>query len=125
MKTTSTGLRHPDALPWSLASRGIVTLPLTPALSPSEEERVPGGRVRGNPDGSLKFLASGVLSVLVLVVAPALGLAQGAPEDNGLWPVTATFDANAGANNSQTEHAGVSIGDNNNVIIGWEDDFGA
>ena len=32
--------------------------PLTPALSPSEGERVPEGRVRGNSQDSRGFLAS-------------------------------------------------------------------
>jgi hypothetical protein len=48
----------------------------------------------------------------------------GAPETNGITPKTVTFYVNnlEDINNGSTESLGVSIANNGNVIIGWEDD---
>ena len=56
-------LKHPVPPPCLDGDREIDVRPLTPALSPSEGERVPVGRVRGISDDSRKFLASAVLSL--------------------------------------------------------------
>ena len=53
---------HPDLPPWAEADRGIQARPLTPALSPSDGERVPAGRVRGISSGSGQFHTAGVQS---------------------------------------------------------------
>jgi hypothetical protein len=48
----------------------------------------------------------------------------GAPEDNGLLPVSETIYVNTLdlINNGNTESLGVAIARNGNVLIGWEDD---
>ena len=66
-----------------------------------------------------------ILNLIVTLVLTLPALAQvtpGAPNTNGLTPVTATFDVNTNQNNTATESTGVSIASNGNVIIGWEDD---
>ncbi|MCW5556436.1 MAG: hypothetical protein KIT22_01095 [Verrucomicrobiae bacterium] len=57
-------------------------------------------------------------------ILPSFAAAPGAPEDNGLVPVTETFYINTPdtINNNNTESLGIAIARNGNVLIGWEDD---
>ena len=63
-------------------------------------------------------------AALLAPVPRILAAVPGAPEDNGLAPVSDTFYVNTPdlLNNSETESLGVAIARNGNVIIGWEDD---
>ena len=62
-RLASSSLRHPDSPPCVERGRGIDARPLTPALSPSDGERVPAGRVRGISSGSVQLHAAGILSL--------------------------------------------------------------
>ena len=62
---------------------------------------------------------------VALLATHAYGQAlPGAPEDNGIRPVSETIYVNTTdtINNNHTESLGVAIGRNGNVIVGWEDD---
>ena len=63
-----------------------------------------------------------LIAILVLTLPAVAQVTPGAPNTNGLTPVTATFDVNTNQNNTETESSGVSIAANGNVIVGWEDD---
>lgn len=69
------------------------------------------------------------LSLFLAVVVPFSVMAQnkqpGNPEDNGLLPKGDTFYINVppdNANNGKLESLGVTIANNGNVLVGWEDD---
>ena len=66
------------------------------------------------------------LSVFASCVLSVIGqTTPGAPEDNGLTPKTETIYLNVppdSLNNGNTESLGVAIGQNGNVLVGWEDD---
>ena len=71
-----------------------------------------------------------VTSIMILAAALAQSATAqnkqaGNPEDNGLLPKTDTFYINVppdNLNNGKLESLGVSIANNGNVIVGWEDD---
>ncbi|MCC7376044.1 MAG: hypothetical protein IT581_15405 [Verrucomicrobiales bacterium] len=69
---------------------------------------------------SLAFLGG------TFLISPVFGQAAlpGAPEDNGLKPVSETVYVNTTdtLNNTKTESLGVAIARNGNVVVGWEDD---
>src|ERR1041385_3798114 len=63
----------------------------------------------------------------VLALGVSWSAAQGvpvSPEDAGLSPKTSTLFINLPSilNNDSTESLGVAVGQNGNVMVGWEDD---
>src|SRR2546430_2053765 len=74
-------------------------------------------------------MKSRILQILMAYTACVLSVVAqtppGAPEDNGLIPKTDTIYINVppvSPNNGKTESLGVAIGQNGNVLVGWEDD---
>ncbi|PYJ96541.1 MAG: hypothetical protein DME23_20220 [Verrucomicrobia bacterium] len=74
-------------------------------------------------------MKSRILQILMAYTACVLSVVAqtppGAPEDNGLIPKSDTIYINVppvSPNNGNTESLGVAIGQNGNVLVGWEDD---
>jgi len=75
----------------------------------------------------MKTQSLAILALLTCVGPIAAQTPPGAPEDNGLTPKTDTIYINVPPdflNNGNTESLGVAIGQNGNILVGWEDDLG-
>ncbi len=73
----------------------------------------------------MRILESLPIVGIALMAGQAFGQTlPGAPEENGLRPVSETVYLNTSdiLNNLQTESLGIAIARNGNVIVGWEDD---
>ncbi|HKS38174.1 MAG TPA: hypothetical protein VJW76_13335 [Verrucomicrobiae bacterium] len=80
--------------------------------------------MKARPSFSLTDLFSIATASALCVSSVMAQTPPGPPEDNGLTPKTDTIFINLPSihNNTSTESLGVAIGQNGNVLVGWEDD---
>ena len=102
LKMPSLILNHLRILRFKGARRALVRGILTPALSPSDGERVPAGRVRGMSSGSGQFQAAGVLFLALGLGLSCLSGAEPAGQPgNGLT----VYNKGIGGQNSEQGRA--------------------